>query len=314
MKKNISFLLVLVIFLAGCSSGQQIQIAAALTPYGSTLVPTQLMITAEATGTPLPTPSPTPQYHTIQARETMSSIALLYGLDMGDVVQANPDINPNAMVVGMELLIPPKTEGTAAATVSAETAPIQLGEPNCIKEKSGGLRCFLTAENTNEYAVENVLVEITLGDESGSQLTAEIAAAPLNLIPSQGQLPLSAYFPPPIPQPYRSSYILISAIPVEDESRYINTEILDQNIAISEDGLTAQVYARVFVNGIVGETVRVWLSAAALDAEGALVGVRRIEAAGILDEIGVIEVRGFVYSAETAIDTVLLNVEAGYEQ
>ncbi len=313
MRKNISFLLVIVVFLAGCSSGQQLQNAAALTPYGATLAPAQPVETAEATETPLPTPSPTPQYHSVQSGETMSSIALLYGLDMGDVVQANPDINPNAMVVGMEILIPSKTEeGTAAAVVSAETAPINLGEPNCVKEKSGGLWCFLTAENPNEYAVENVLVEITLGDESGSQLTAQIAAAPLNLITSQGQLPLSAYFPPPVPQPYRTSSILISAIPVEDESRYIETEILDQNVAISEDGLTAQVDARVFVNGIVGETVQVWLSAAAVDEEGAIVGVRRIEATGVLDEIGVIEVSGFIYSAGAVIDAVQLNVEASY--
>ncbi len=312
MKKSKSFLLILVVFLAGCSTGQQLQNAAALTPYGATLAPAQPVETAEATETPLPTPSPTPQYHSVQSGETMSSIALLYGLDMGDVVLANPDINPNAMVVGMQILIPSKTESTAAATVSAETAPIQLGEPNCMKEKSGGLWCFLTAENTNEYAVENVLVEITLGDESGSQLTAQIAAAPLNLITSQGQLPLSAYFPPPVPQPYRTSSILISAIPVEDESRYIEAEILDQNVAISEDGLTAQVDARVFVNGIVGETVQVWLSAAAVDEEGAIVGVRRIEATGVLDEIGVIEVSGFIYSAGAVIDAVQLNVEASY--
>ena len=298
--------------LSACSAGEKFIGTAALTPYGSAQEPTDPVETATATATPFPTPSPTPQYHTVQSGETMSSIALLYGLDMGDVVQANPDIDPNAMVVGMQILIPSKTESVAAATVSAETAPIQISEPDCVKERSGGLWCFLTAENTNDYAVENVLVEITLGDESGSQLTAQIAAAPLNLIPSQGQLPLSAYFPPPILQPYRYSYILISAIPVEDESRYIETEVMEQNVTVSEDGLTAQINVRVFVNGIVGETVQVWLSAAAVDEEGTIVGVRRIEATRILGEIGIIEVQGFVYSVGAAIDTVQLNAEASY--
>lgn len=314
MKKSIYFLLSFAFILGGCATGEQFHGTMALTPYGSTLEPTYPVETAAATATPLPTPSPTPQYHSVQSGETMSSIALLYGLDMGDVVQANPDINPNAMVVGMQVLIPSKTESAAAATVSAETAPIRISEPDCVKEKSGGLWCFLTAENTNDYAVENVLVEITLGDESGSQLTAQIAAAPLNLIPSQGQLPLSAYFPPPIPQPYRYSYILTSAIPVEDESRYIETEIMEQNVTVSEDGLTAQINARVFVNGIVGETVQVWLSAAAVDKDGKIIGVRRIEATGTLDGIGIIEIQGFVYSVGTAIETVQLNAEASYVQ
>ncbi len=312
MKKSIYSLLVIAAILGGCSAAEQLQGEIALTPYGSTAVPTQPVETAAVTATPLPTPSPTPFYHTVQLGETMSSIALQYGLNTNDVVQANPDIDPNAMVVGMQVLIPPKEQDINTTSISTTPAPIQLSEPNCMNEKSGGLWCFLTAKNTNDYAVENVLVEITLGDESASQLTEQIAAAPLNVIPSQGELPLAAYFPPPVPQPYRYSSVLTSAIPLEDESRYITTEILEQNVSISEDGLSAQINARVFVNGIVGKNVQVWLSAAAKDKDGMIVGVRRIEAAGTLDDIGVIEISGFVYSVGTAIEMVQLNAEASY--
>lgn len=244
----------------------------------------------------------------------MSSIALFYSLNTNDVVLANPDINPNAMVVGMQVLIPPKTASTEVASISSAPAPVVLSEPACFQEKSGGLWCFMNATNENDFAVENVLVEITLGDENGSQLTAQVAAAPLNMIPSKGQLPLSAYFPPPIPQPYRYSSLLISAIPVEDESRYIETEILEQSVIISEDGLAAQISVRVFVNGTAGKTVQVWLSAAALDDEGNIIGVRRVEATGSLDEVGVLMVSGYVYSVSTSIDSFQLNVEAMYTQ
>ena len=244
----------------------------------------------------------------------MSSIALFYDLNTNDVVLANPDIDPNAMVVGMQVLIPTKTASTEVASISSAPAPVVLSAPACFQEKSGGLWCFMNAKNENDFAVENVLVEITLGDENGSQLTDQVAAAPLNMLPSKGQLPLSAYFPPPIPKPYRYSYLLLSALPMEDESRYIETEILDQTVAISEDGLAAKISTRVFVNGAVEETVRVWLSATALDNEGNIIGVRRIEATGSLDEVGVIIVSGSVYSVSAPIDSVQLNVEAMYTQ
>lgn len=314
MRKAICLIMLTAVLVCGCSEKEQPQSNMELAPYGAT--PTQSVQSnpAEVTSTPLPTPSPTPQYHTVQAGETMSSIALFYSLNTNDVVLANPDINPNAMVVGMQVLIPPKTASTEVASISSAPAPVVLSEPACFQEKSGGLWCFMNATNENDFAVENVLVEITLGDENGSQLTAQVAAAPLNMVPSKGQLPLSAYFPPPIPQPYRYSSLLISAIPVEDESRYIETEILEQSVTISEDGLAAQISVRVFVNGTVGKTVQVWLSAAALDDEGNIIGVRRVEATGSLDEVGVLMVSGYVYSVSTSIDSFQLNVEAVYTQ
>jgi len=302
------------VLVSSCSGNTQPQNSMELTPYGAAPTQSVQKNPVEATLTPLPTPSPTPQYHTVQTGETMSSIALFYGLNTNDVVLANPDINPNVMVVGMQVLIPPKTASTEATNVSSTPAAVILSEPTCFQEKSGGLWCFMNATNENDFAVENVLVEITLGDENATQLMAQVAAAPLNMLPAKGQLPLSAYFPPPIPQPYRYSSLLISAIPVEDESRYIKTEILEQSITILEDGLAAKISARVFVNGSVGKIVQVWLSAAALDKEGNIIGVRRIEATGSLDDVGVMLVDGYVYSVSSPIDSVQLNVEAMYTQ
>lgn len=314
MKRILILLICLVFLLAACNVPQPDYSALELTPYGETPVLATGSVPAGLTPTPFPTPSPTPNYHIVQAGETMSSIALLYGLNMGDVMQANPEINPNAMVVGMQILIPPKSASTAEVLSESTPAPVLLSEPNCYKQKSGGLWCFIEAKNENEIAVENVLVEITLGDEGANQLTAQIAAAPLNMIPSGGRLPLSAYFSPPVPDPYRYSYQLISSIPVEDTDRYIETKLLDQSLSISEDGLTGQITARVFVNGIAGETVQVWIAAVALDAEGNVVGVRRIEKMAALDEVGVLEMRGVVYSAGKTIDSIDLYAEAVYSK
>ena len=315
MMKNVFFLLFLVgFFLASCAGPGTSASGSELTPYGSTPTVQIEQPAVSATATALPTPSPTPQYHTVQSGETMSSIALIYGLNMGDVVSANPDIDPNAMVVGMQILIPPAMQSTGGVIYSTTPEPVVLGEPECYREKSGGLWCFMLASNEKNTAVENVLVEITIGDENATQLTAQVAAAPLNMIPANSQLPLSAYFPPPVPDPYRYSYQLVSALAVEDTDRYIQTEILSQTISLSEDGITARVSTRVFANGIVGETVQVWISATALDEAGKIVGVRRIEGLATLDETGVVEINGYVYSVGNPIETVKLTGEAVYVQ
>lgn len=315
MKKLFALGLCCIGFMAACSSAEQVSYAGLdLTPYGSGESTPQQTLNVIATGTPLPAPSPTPHYHTVAAGETMSSIAWLYGLNTADVVDANPDINPYSMVVGMQVLIPAKPAATQQVSLSADMEPITLGEPECHPEKSGGLWCFINALNENDNAVENVLVEITIGSAQATQLTTRIAAAPVNMIAAGEQQVLSAYFPPPIPEPLRYSYQLVSSIPVEDTSRYIETQILEQSVDISEDGLTAQVSLRVFVNGIAGETVRVWVSVVARDSEGEVMGVRRMEAVSELDSVGILELSGAVYSVEQPIEEVVLQAEAAYEQ
>ena len=315
MKKLFALGLCCIGFMAACSSAEQVSYAGLdLTPYGSGESTPQQTLNVIATGTPLPTPSPTPHYHTVAAGETMSSIAWLYGLNTADVVDANPDINPYSMVVGMQVLIPAKPAATQQVSLSADMEPITLGEPECHPEKSGGLWCFINASNENDNAVENVLVEITIGSAQATQLTTRIAAAPVNMIAAGEQQVLSAYFPPPIPEPLRYSYQLVSSIPVEDTSRYIETQILEQSVDISEDGLTAQVSLRVFVNGIAGETVRVWVSVVARDSDGEVMGVRRMEAVSELDSVGILELSGAVYSVEQPIEEVVLQAEAAYAQ
>jgi hypothetical protein len=64
------------------------------------------------------------------------------------------------------------------------------------------------------------------------------------------------------------------------------------------------VNARVFTNGIAGSTVQVWLGLTARDAEGQIVGVRRIEQIAELGEDGVVELSGYVYSSGEAIVSI----------
>jgi hypothetical protein len=58
------------------------------------------------TAPPVVTPEPTPFVHVVQRGESLSYIANLYGVSVGDILALNNIKNPNRIAVGMELLIP----------------------------------------------------------------------------------------------------------------------------------------------------------------------------------------------------------------
>ena len=58
----------------------------------------------------VPLPSPTPFTYTVKRGDTISSIALKFGVSMDDLQAANPEISPNAMSVGQVLKIPSNPE------------------------------------------------------------------------------------------------------------------------------------------------------------------------------------------------------------
>jgi len=65
--------------------------------------------TATSTPTPTITPTPTPIIHIVQPGESLEYIAGSYGVRMADVIAANDLENPNYLVVGQKLIIPPPT-------------------------------------------------------------------------------------------------------------------------------------------------------------------------------------------------------------
>jgi LysM repeat protein len=78
-----------------------------------------------AVGGPLPEPTVRPRrvIHRVQAGDTLISIAAQYDADMRDIMAANPDINPNLIYVGQEIIVPlaaptatPTSTGTATPT------------------------------------------------------------------------------------------------------------------------------------------------------------------------------------------------------
>jgi LysM repeat protein len=254
-----------------------------LTPYTDPTVTATPSPGQPDTPTPLPSATPTPRSHTVRKGEDMFGIALRYGVPLDELMAANPEIDPRWMSVGAVLVIP-AAQHTPTPDPSNPPQPTPVGlevqPPDCYPSGEGGLWCFVRAENPQGFSVEGVAVNLRLLDRESGQILEQSAYPPLNLLPPGGFLPLAAYFPPPAPRSFDATAELISALPVPPESgRYLEVTPEDVRVEIDEDGLSARVSGTLRLAGGEVPAQKVYAVAAAFDAAGRIVGLRRWEGA-----------------------------------
>jgi len=310
MKVRIIFLLMVVGLISACSSKTNLVSAnLKLTPY---FTPTELQPqqTQAVSSTPFTAPTSTPTIHVVAAGEFMSSIALRYGVETAAIMAANPQINPNAMSVGIKLTIPSQS-GAGFTGTNATPVPMTIGPLNCTRSREGGIWCFLLIKNNLNYPVENILARIVLGNSQAGQVVDQLTTAPLNILYPGKALALSAYFPTPVPDPFQTSFEMISALQVQDgSSRYLDTKLENQQINIDSNALSARVYGEVSLTDTSVSANQVWAAAIAYDVQGMVVGVRRWESAAPLTGGQKISFSFQVYSTGAEISSVDILIEA----
>ena len=276
----------------------------------STITPTP---PDSATFTPLPTATPTPRSHVVKAGEDMSGIALRYRIKLSELKTANPGVIPNAMKIGIVLIIP-GTEIVPAAPAGASQTPtpaaILLENPHCYPDPQGGLTCFAVARNQQASAVENLTAAIRLVDGQGKTLSSQQVTTELNLLGPGTSQPVMAYFPPPLPADFQAVSQLVSVLPAsEGGKRYLGVQVENQQVNILLDGLSAEVSGEA--HSLASQAAGlVWVAAVAYDSSGSVVGLRRWESSGSLPAGGSLPFGFNVYSAGGAIVKVDLQVES----
>jgi hypothetical protein len=232
-------------------------------------------------------------------------------VSLDDLLAVNPNVDPNALIIGTQLIVPGK-EGETASLQTAAT-PVAVGEVelSCYSTSAGGMWCFWLVQNDSGQPVENLAADIILYDQNGKQIRSETALGPLNLLRKGERMPLVVYFKPPVPDWAEARAVLQTSLPVSNVGqRYLAAKVEEQQVAVSDDGLWAQVTGGVRLEDGEAQASLVWVLATAYDAEGHVVGVRRWENE---QGIGAGKKRAFevnVYSLGPDIDHVELLVEA----
>lgn len=316
MSKKQWLFILLALLLAACGGNRENQATQAATPtllYYHTLTPTsaEAVPTLVVAATSPPQASPTPFIYQIVKNDTLSGVALRFGVTLEDLLAVNPSVAPNTLVIGQELVIPGAEGESTALQPAATPVPMDGGELRCYSTSTGGLWCFWLVNNDSGAPAENLAAEVTLYNQAGEAVRSETALGPLNLLRKNDSMPLVVHFTPPVPDWAEVRATLQTSLPVSDVGqRYLLAEVESQQVTVSDDGLWAQVSGSVRLSDTEAEASLVWLLATAYDAEGHVVGVRRWE-----NEQGVKagKKRDFtinIYSLGPDIDHVELLVEA----
>lgn len=246
----------------------------------------------------------------------MFGIALRYGVSLEELMAANPEVKPNAMSIGAILVIP----GTAPQSADSETPsaastatplPVTTGQLFCVRTREEGVWCSLPVTNSQAFALEGLVALIRLVDTQTQETINQKAFLNLDLLPAGKSLPLTTYFPAPVPASFQASAEIISSLPNPADGRYLPARLENQAVFLSADRLTAEISLEVFLDE--GETParRVWVAATAYDGQGNAIGVRRWEnsAGQSLVPGQAMPVSLRVYSNSGPIDRVDLSVE-----
>ena len=310
----ISFLLLSSLFflLTACSPERTpgTSPAVGLTPFlTSTRSPTQtpeLLVVVQET----PFPTPTPFTYTVQPGDTISSIALKFGVSMDDLQAANPEISPNAMSVGQDLNIPSNPENPSGEPTPTPAA-FTIQQIQCYPTADRGMWCLVLVHNDFPELMENLSAQVTLVDASNAVLASQTALLPLNILPPNTSLPLTVFFPPNVPSDARPQVQVLTAIRLlPNIERYLPATINNTLVQVNANGRSAHLNGQVLLPADAKPANQVWVTGTAYDNTGGVVGVRRWESNAGLSPGGSLPFEFMVSSLGGRIERVEFAVEA----
>jgi len=303
-------------FLAGCAGDDGPSSVAENTPtfeYFRTDTPTSTRTpTLPGTSTPLPSPSPTLRTHAIARGDTFSGIAFKYGVSIPALQAANPELEPNVLIVGTVVFIPPPGTPSSGTPSIPSPTPVNLevNQPACYRGGDGGLWCFVEVTNSQSFAVESVSGSILFAGEDG-QVHNQDAALIMNILPAGASLPLAAYFPPPVPDPLQVDAQVRMVLPLnEGDGRYPTSKIENMAVVIAPGGHSAEVSGEVVLMDEGASASVVWVVLAAYDSQGNPSGLRRWESSQPLKTGEKLPFKFKVYASGEAISQVKALAEA----
>jgi len=264
------FLLLLALTACGQKSTPAEQLGTAVTYHAPSATSSPTLIPA-LTGVILPTP--TPLVYTVVLGDTLDGIAQRYNVPLEALLAANPTVQPTALTVGMELVIPIGEAQPGEPTPTPALLPVT--QAHCWPELDSGLWCFALLQNDYAETVENLSAQFTLLDAGGAQLASQVAYGLLDILPAGKSMPLAVHFAAPQQTDVRPRLQVLTSIRLlPGDARYLPVALENTLVSVPADGRTAQVSGLATLSGE-GTANTLWVLGTAYDAAGEVVGVRR---------------------------------------
>ena len=275
--------LIIFLFLTACATPPAVSTPrpVALIPYLTATQTTPQWTPVELVAAETPLPTSTPFTYTVKSGDTISSIALRFGVSIDELIVINPEISPNAMSIGTTLKVPSNPENPTGESTPTP-APFTVEQIECYPTVDRGMWCFVLAHNDFYEFMENVSAQVTLVDANNQFIATQMALLPLDILPPNMSLPLAVYFSPDIPVDAKPQVQILTAIRLSsNDVRYLPATVNNTLVQIDADGHFADITGEVRLPDESNAATQTWVAAVAYDENGHVVGVRRWEGGGI---------------------------------
>lgn len=286
MQKGFLFILHLSSFIllgTACAPQQTVSTPKPLTlrPYLTATQTTPHWTPIELVAAETPLPTSTPFTYSVKSGDTISSIALQFGVTIDELMAINPEVNANAMSIGITLKIPSNPQNPTGESTPTP-APFTIEQIQCYPTTNKGMWCFVLVHNDFPDFMENVSAQVTLLDSNGNFIATQVALLPLDILPPNTSLPLAVYFPPDIPVDAKPQVQILTAIRLlSNDSRYLPATVNNTLVQINADSHFADITGEVRLPAESNAATQTWVAAVAYDESGRVVGVKRWEGGGV---------------------------------
>jgi len=224
--------------------------------------------------TPTPTITPTPIIYVIRSGDNLLAIATKYGVSLSELQDTNGILNPRALRVGQELIIPSRDEvGEGTPTPQPTVVAFQVKNTSLNRTPLGEIWVLGEIYNTSGIDLEQASVVVRLLDEKSTPVAEATASVQLELIASGETAPFGTRFD--APPALFSSY---EVAPASGIKAYVGSYYRDLRPGMTEgEGERNAAYTVTGTIANVGpeDAVDVFVVATLYDALGRVVATRR---------------------------------------
>jgi LysM repeat protein len=229
---------------------------------------------------PLPTlpPTPAPVAYKIQKGDTLIAIASKFNVSLEAIDKLNPGLNPASLQPGQTILLPPDTQGLAAAPIplpAITPLPITLGTFYCSPTPSSSVICLSEFKNTGNAPIVNLSAQVNLLNADNSPGANAVAYSPLDVIPVGVSVPLAAMFPQAA---LSSNRVASSAVLTAESASALAERYVTLNVsgAAGSSSPSGYIINGSVINPASVEVKSVVIVATVYNSAGAVAGYRKI--------------------------------------
>jgi LysM repeat protein len=181
------------------------------------------------------TPTATPATYLVQAGDTLVGIAAARGVSLAEILALNPDVQPELLLVGQVIVVPP-----GSAEPPLEVAVANDGPPTLViaglmtyPAAAGGTWVLGEVRNSGLQAIELTEVRVVLITAEGGPIGTETVWVTPATVNSQAQAPFGVLFSETDAEGAAAEAEVVAGRPVfELGNRFLDLAVIDAEVTI----------------------------------------------------------------------------------